>query len=164
MQNAVSGYWTIVTGARAPTTMVMGGDGIFAIGLLEAMAQAGQATGPVLLVVFDLPMPEPLFSTHPSEGGGAIALVLDAQATQGPLLTASLSGAAAPGDLPAALHALRRTHPVGPALQLLRLLAVHESAGRSSHDADGEGAGEQTRLELDRYHSLLVTVQRTNAT
>ena len=26
VQNAVSGYWTILTGSRAPTTMVMGGD------------------------------------------------------------------------------------------------------------------------------------------
>jgi hypothetical protein len=166
VQNAVSGYWTIVTGSRAPTTMVMGGDGIFAIGLLEAMVQAAQGVGPVLLVVFDVPMPEPLFSAHPIEGGGAVALVLDGRAESGPLLSASLESTTGPvpdGALPDVplsdspdirdvFHALRGVHPVGAALPLLASLA------RSGADTAGGTVG-STRLALDRYHALQVAIE-----
>ena len=90
VQNAVSGYWTIATGSQAPTTMVMGGDEVLALGLLEAVTQAMQGAGPVLLVVFDVPMPAPLFATHPVEEGGAIALVLAAPVGEGPTIALEL--------------------------------------------------------------------------
>lgn len=163
VQNAVSGYWTILTGSRAPTTMVMGGDEILAIGLLEAMTQAVQAMHPVLLVVFDVPMPAPLFATHPIEEGGAIALVLDARAGAGAVMKVTLQKGTAEGpahgeaaaDTDAAdgnreLDALRRVHPVGAALPILAMLARSEA---------GANRGGQARLELDRYHALQVVIE-----
>jgi hypothetical protein len=167
VQNAVSGYWTILTGSRAPTTMVMGGDEILALGLLEAMAQATTSPRPVLLVVFDVAMPAPLFATRPIDGGGAVALVL-AAGGGGPRIDARLTrldraGDGAGGHLDATDSstggdrgeplvdpavrlppALRRVHPVGPALPLLGHLAAGTS-GRLS-------------LPFDRYHSLEITI------
>ena len=160
VQNAVSGYWTILTGARVPTTMVMGGDEILALGLLEALAQASMSPRPVLLVVFDVAMPAPLFATRPIEGGGAIALVLAAGGGERTLAArvtprgaegcddgsvgerASPDGAGRTADrVPAPI---RRVHPVGPALPLLGYLASR-TRGRST-------------LPLDRYHSLEITI------
>lgn len=155
VQNAVSGYWTILTGSRAPTTMVMGGDEILAIGLLEAMTQAVQAERPVLLVVFDVPMPAPLFATHPIEEGGSVALMLDARANTGPTMTVRLlqdtrARAQAPFNdvVPHGLDALRRVHPVGAALPILALLAGGNT---------GEGSA-RVQLDLDRYHVLQVAI------
>ena len=160
VQNAVSGYWTILTGARAPTSMVMGGDEILALGLLEALVQATTTPRPVLLVVFDVPMPAPLFATRPIEGGGAIALVLAAGGGERMLAArlgrrdsgggdigsigerADVDGTAQAAErVPAAL---RRVHPVGPMLPLLGHLAAG-TRGRST-------------LALDRYHSLEITI------
>ena len=160
VQNAVSGYWTIATGSRAPTTMVMGGDEVLALGLLEAVTQAMQGAEPVLLVVFDVPMPAPLFATHPVEEGGAIALVLAASVGKGPMIALDLlrkpsgerpagAGKAACGQQHAALAGLedlRRMHPVGAALPLLSLLARSEAGG-------------QTHLDYDRCHALRVAVE-----
>ena len=161
VQNAVSGYWTILTDSRAPTTMVMGADEIVALGLLEALSQAVEAPGPVLLVVFDLPMPAPLFATHPIEGGGALALVLDAGADCGPTLMLQVIRKAdgeRPGDLPDTvpdgLEALRRVHPVGKALPFLARLA------QLGQGAQGPPGGNlPALLDLDRYHSLQVTIE-----
>lgn len=171
VQNAVSGYWTIATGSRLPTTMVMGGDEVLAMGLLEAMTQAVAAPHPVLLVVFDVPMPAPLFATHPIAQGGAVAMVLDANAREGPALAVSLvkregarscgvgaTGANdavglndAPGTdgcrvpVPASLAGLRQMHPVGPALPMLAML----SRAVCGH----------ARLAFDRYHDLQIAVE-----
>jgi len=156
VQNAVSGYWTILTKSRAPTATVLGGDEILALGLLEAMSQAVQSKRPVLLVVFDMVMPAPLFAAHPIEGGGAIALVLSADDKAGPGLVVRLSrrGPAEADDAARALpeprasrglpEGLRRVHPVGPALPMLAHLAT-QTSGRSS-------------LAFDRYHSLELSI------
>jgi hypothetical protein len=156
VQNAVSGYWTILTRSRAPTVMVMGGDEILALGLLEAMSQAVQSKRPVLVVVFDMVMPAPLFAAHPIEGGGAIALVLSADDNAGPGLVVRLSRrgsaqsnaeARASAESRAARglpEELRRVHPIGPALPMLVHLAT-QTSGRSS-------------LAFDRYHSLEISI------
>ena len=161
VQNAVSGYWTILTASRAPTTMVMGGDAILAIGLLEAMTQAVQDAWPVLLVVFDVPMPAPLFAAHPIEEGGAVALLLDAHAAVGPMMSVRLlqkAGGQFPEVAPDGLDALRRVHPVGAALPMLAMLARQEAGeGREG----GKGGGDaDVRLDFDRYHSLQVVIER----
>ncbi len=191
VQNAVSGYWTILTGSRAPTTMVMGGDEILALGLLEAMTQVVLAAQPVLLVVFDVAMPPPLFATHPIEGGGALALVLRADDEPGARMavrlvrradgaqvdsqhdapravqwtTSDARDAGPPADIPDGLAPLRRVHPLGAALPMLARLA---GWGRP-----GTGAAESARREIsppgrftfsyDRYHSLEVTIVEARA-
>ncbi len=168
VQNAVSGYWTILTGSQAPTTMVMGGDEIVAQGLLEAMSQAVETARAVLLVIFDVAMPDPLFATHPIEGGGALALVLDPTGS-GPTMrlrlarqTGSVLTAGEPEQsLPPGLDALRRVHPVGPALPLLAGLAGFVGlagaggSGWAVGDSPGSAAG---TLAFDGYHCLHVSI------
>ena len=130
VQNAVSGYWTILTGSRAPTSMVMGGDEILALGLLEAMSQAAASARPVLLVVFDVPMPAPLFATHPIDGGGRAGAGAGFRSRSRPE-DAGAAGAGRDGgriEEPAAAAARRpagvaRVHPVGEALPMLARLA-----------------------------------------
>jgi hypothetical protein len=127
------------------------------------MTQAVQALHPVLLVVFDVPMPEPLFATHPIEGGGAIGLVLDARPGDGPVMTLSLSRKAGGGNFAAdaddgafadsvvgrSLDGLRRMHPVGSALPLLAPLAGGDGARNSG----------KCHLDLDHYHVLDVAIE-----
>ena len=164
VQNAVSGYWTILTASQAPTTMVMGGDGILAMGLLEAMIQAVQGARPVLLVVFDLPMPAPLFAAHPIEEGSAIALVLDAHAGEGPAMSARLLPKAdgESGDIaPDGVAGLHGVHPLGPALPMLALLAREEAGHRCPGGESGAPGTDRNhvRLDFDRYHSLQVVIE-----
>ena len=119
------------------------------MGLLEAMSQvsaqrpAGAAGG--------LRHPDAcaVVATHPIEGGGAIALVLEAGPGAGPTVrlqvvreSEGIPGAH-PGE-PAAvpsigLSGLRETHPVGAALPLLTLLAGWQwcRSPRQAHSAGG---------------------------
>ncbi|HZH06343.1 MAG TPA: beta-ketoacyl synthase chain length factor [Lautropia sp.] len=179
VQNAVSGYWTILTGSRAATTMVMGGDEILALGLLEAMSQAATTNAPVLLVVFDVPMPAPLFATHPVDGGGAVALVIEAGPGEGPTIRVRLLrrngdagvegiGAHPKGAgrlMPDGLESLRGVHPLGAALPLLVQMAaparprraeVVSGSCRSKAGAFDESG--TSLLKFDRYHALQVTI------
>jgi len=85
VHNAAAGYWTIATGSRAPVTCLSGHDGSFAAGLLRATAEVCSAGGPVLLVVFDLPVPPPMMALRGTRFAFATALVL-APAAERPLL------------------------------------------------------------------------------
>jgi len=60
VHNAAAGYWSIATGARAPSTSLCADQGSFAAGLLEAAVQAAAERSPVLLVAYDVPPPPPL--------------------------------------------------------------------------------------------------------
>ena len=154
VQNAASGYWSILTGSRAPTTMLTGEEATVAHALLEAVMQVAARAGPVLMVVYDLPMPEPLQATHPIEQGGAISLLIDSGRGQGAGLRIGVvpSGPAAAGALDPVvagvpsgpMAALGRSHPIGPALPLLTFL----SAGRPGRLA----------MRLDDRHALAVSV------
>ena len=88
VHNAAAGYWTIATGSRAPVTCLSGHDGSFAAGLLRATAEVCSAGGPVLLVVFDLPVPPPMMALRGTRFAFATALVL-APAAERPLLPAA---------------------------------------------------------------------------
>jgi hypothetical protein len=76
VHNAAAGYWTIATGSRAPVTCLSGHDGSFAAGLLRATAEVCSTGGPVLLVVFDLPVPPPMMALRGTRFAFATALVL----------------------------------------------------------------------------------------
>src|SRR3546814_8269162 len=67
VHNAAAGYWGIGTGSRAPSTTLAGYDASFALGLLEAGLQVVGDRRAVLLVVFDVPAPEPLLHARRSE-------------------------------------------------------------------------------------------------
>jgi 3-oxoacyl-(acyl-carrier-protein) synthase len=60
VHNAPAGYWGIAAKNEWPSTSLCGHDESFAVGLVEAIAQAKSQSHSVLLLVHDLPYPEPL--------------------------------------------------------------------------------------------------------
>ena len=58
--NAPSGYWSIGSGAVAPSITLSAGSGSFAAGLAEAHAQIAVTGNPVLLIAYDAPFPPAL--------------------------------------------------------------------------------------------------------
>jgi len=133
VQNAASGYWSIAVRCRAPSSAIIGLDGAFAAGLLEAAVQAEVERRDVLLVSYDLPMPPPLHALHPVGCGAGLALVLATQ-PGGPRLArlalelvpgnaAEITAMRSPG-----LEALRRANPALRALALLAPVARGEEA------------------------------------
>ena len=132
VHNAASGYWSIASGCRAPSTTVCGRDDVFAVGLLEAAVQAVTERRTVLLVVYELPAPEPLYSLRPLDVGAGVALALapGAQARgRARLALERAAPAAAPTELVAPeLEALRRANPALRALPLLGAIARGDAA------------------------------------
>lgn len=128
VHNAPAGYWGIAVGSRAPSSTLAGYDGSFALGLMEAAALASECDA--LLVVFDVPAPEPLLSARPLRCAASCALVLAASAGAAPLAELQLAWAAESETLMSdpALERLRSGNPAMRALPLLRLLARRESA------------------------------------
>jgi hypothetical protein len=76
VHNAAAGYWSIASGSRRNSVTVCGHDASFGLGLLEASALLHADERSVLLVVYDLPYPEPLLSARPVRQALAIAIVL----------------------------------------------------------------------------------------
>jgi Beta-ketoacyl synthase, N-terminal domain len=132
VQNAPSGYWSIATRSHAPSNTVNGMNTVFAIALLEAMVQAHIERRDVLLVCYDMPMPEPLFAISPYPLGFGVAMVLGCEANDVSL--AAIEVARMPGRpieissmADAALEHLRCGNPVAQALPLLQCLGNRES-------------------------------------
>ncbi|MGH7041637.1 MAG: beta-ketoacyl synthase chain length factor, partial [Acetobacteraceae bacterium] len=143
VHNAAAGYWTIATHSCAPVTCLSGHDGSFAAGLLRAAAEVCGTCEPVLLVAYDLPVPEPMTVLCGTRFAFATALVLapvvgvsspPAPASL-PALMPTLAGlvvafvaAPAPPDrvLPrrSGLHDLAAANPAARSLRLLEALAT----------------------------------------
>jgi hypothetical protein len=130
VQNAASGYWSIAMQSRAPTTTVSGLDTVFASALLEAAVQAAIEAREVLLVAYDLPVPEPLYALHPVTAGAGVALTLAPAPATGALATLAIEigAGAATRIADPALEALRVANPATRALPLLRAVARGEDA------------------------------------
>lgn len=125
VHNAAAGYWHIAVGSRQPSTSLCAFDDSFAGGLLEAVTQCLANTRPVLLVVCDLPYPEPMHALRPIEDLFACALLLlpDAGAARWQLAVRLGSGLPASRCADGALEGLRRGVPAARALPLLQALA-----------------------------------------
>ena len=133
VHNAGAGYWTIATSSRVPVTCLSCFDWTFAAGLLQAAAGVATRAAPVLLCVYDLPMPEPLRRVRPTGSVFGVGLVLAPPGTAGALAELGVAYDAAPPDtgseaprLPA-LAALARQNPAARALRLLEALARAEA-------------------------------------
>ena len=140
VQNAPSGYWSIATRSHAPSSTANGRDTVFSIALLEAMVQVQVERRDVLLVCYDVPMPEPLYSQHPIGSSCAVAFFLGAEPVAGTL--AWIEVARVPGrpqDVTTmtdpALEGLRTANPAARALPLLGYIATRKS-GRLGFDLD----------------------------
>ena len=127
VHNAAAGYWGIATHSSRPSTSLAADQDSFAAGLFEAALQATLDPGPVLLVAFDLPLPQPLALMRPRRHGLAVALLLGREPRGGALaaLALRLEREAAASPLPPGLEALG-DNPAARALPLLALLARGE--------------------------------------
>lgn len=132
VHNAAAGYWTIATGSAAPASCLGCHDATFGAALLKAMAELACEAEPVLLVVYDAPLPAPLDAKRPTRDAFAAGFVL----APGPagaiaMLDASFSAAptAAERQEPRleALRPLCRGNPAARALPLLEAIARSEA-------------------------------------
>jgi hypothetical protein len=125
VHNTAAGYWSIATGSQQPTTCIACHDATAAAALLKAVAEVHAEHRPLLLCVYDVPLPAPLDAKHPTDRAFGVGLVLAPEgACSGMARIAvryarSLDGA--PGSLPR-LSALHRLAVGNPAARLLRLL------------------------------------------
>lgn len=127
VHNAPSGYWTIATRTRAPTTCLCVHDFSFTAGLIDAAAQVTVDNRAVGLVAYDLPYPEPLNSMRPIHSTFAVTLIMTPAATPATFASLDIDLKAAAGvPTPASdeyLEAVRRGNPAAHSLPLLEAIA-----------------------------------------
>jgi hypothetical protein len=127
VHNAPSGYWTIATGSREPSTSLCAHDGSFAAGLLDAAVQTAVDRRPVALVAYDLSYPAPLDAVRPIGSVFGVGLVL-VPASSGRVLASMRIRTRHDGDAPTilaepTLEDIRIGNPAARSLPLLVALA-----------------------------------------
>lgn len=132
VHNAAAGYWSIATRNPLPATCLGCHDATWAAALLMAMLEVN-AGAPVLLCVYDHPMPAPYARARPVAGPFGVGLVLAPPAGSG-LARLAVSHTSAEADretIPrdVGLAALAMGNPAAQSLRMLELLARRE-AGR----------------------------------
>jgi beta-ketoacyl synthase-like protein len=134
VHNAAAGYWSIAAGSQAPAACLGCHDATFAAALLKAAAESVVERAPVLLCVYDAPLPEPLNARRPTSGAFGVALVLAPEPPEAAIARLSVGYSAAPAD-PGAWEprapGLRRLAAANPAARSLRLL---EALARAEPD------------------------------
>lgn len=81
VHNSAVGYWCISTGCHQPSTSIACHDYTFAASILKATAQTVSENRPVLVNVFDYPLPEPLHQKRPITAPFAAGFVLLSEKT-----------------------------------------------------------------------------------
>jgi hypothetical protein len=127
VHNAPSGYWSVATGSRAPSTSLCAFDDSFAAGMLEAAVQATVQDCPVTLIAYDVPYPEPLHTARPIVSAFGMALVLVPVRTERVLASLTVTTADAMSPLTTMpepeLERLRAGNPAARSLPLLAAIA-----------------------------------------
>ncbi|MCL7743807.1 beta-ketoacyl synthase chain length factor [Guyparkeria hydrothermalis] len=140
VHNAASGYWSIAVGTHQPATAIAAHHETAAAGLLEAAMQAVSENRPVLLVIYDIPFPEPMNQAEPIAEPLAVALVLrPASADSSNRLNLSLSGEHRDATSMQAEQwlALWEGVPAGRILPLLEAVARDEAREIAMPTGDG---------------------------
>ncbi|MBA2490652.1 MAG: beta-ketoacyl synthase chain length factor [Gammaproteobacteria bacterium] len=129
VHNSPAGYWAIATICHSSSVSLSAHDGSFAAGLLEAATTALIEGGPVLLVAYDYPPPEPLSQVRGFCAPFAAAMLIDAHS--GARALASFGIALTHGEREdqirdKELEYLRTGNPAARALPLLQAIARQE--------------------------------------
>jgi hypothetical protein len=124
VHNAAAGYWSIATGSQQSTTCIAGHDSTAGAALLKAVAEVQAEDRPLLLCVYDVPLPPPLDAKHPTDGPFGVGLVLiPGQASSGlAQIAVRYARSTSAADVLPRLPALQRLARGNPAARLLRLL------------------------------------------
>lgn len=124
VHNAASGYFGIAARATRSATTLSGFDGSFAAGLRESFALLADDAPAVLLVLYDVPPPVPLYEKRPIETACGIAMMLARDAIPGSVARLTLEDARDESTLSEpALETLRRGNPAARALPMLAVVA-----------------------------------------
>jgi hypothetical protein len=83
VHNAPAGYWSIATHSHAPSTSISAYDASFAAGLIEAATSVVVEQRPVMLAVYDMPLPERIHLFRPLVASFATSLILVPEHTPG---------------------------------------------------------------------------------
>ncbi|MBS0641450.1 MAG: beta-ketoacyl synthase chain length factor [Proteobacteria bacterium] len=131
VHNAAAGYWSIGAGSMQPATCLGCHDGTAAAGLLAAASEACAEQQPVLLCVYDLPLPEPLNTARPSAGifGAGLVLAPAGGTAAVARLQIGWEETPAPPDRVALfreINGLAQSNPAGRLLRLLQALAMRQ--------------------------------------
>lgn len=126
VHNAASGQWTIAAGLNGPTTSIGAYAETVGAGFLKAAMQVTLERRAVGLVLFDVPLPEPLDAVHPLglPFGAAFALTPDpSPATIATLEITAGQGALTPPQSDIAKQLIDTLNPVAAVTPLLERLA-----------------------------------------
>ena len=123
VHNAAAGYWSIATGSNSPATCLGCHDWTFGACLMTAVAQCAAERTPVLLCVYDVPMPPPLDAKRPvgCVFGAALVLAADGEGPRIALRWSADAGGSEP--LSADLRPIAASNPAARSLRLLEALA-----------------------------------------
>jgi hypothetical protein len=139
VHNAAAGYWSIATGAKAPSNALCAFDASFAAGLLEALAQARVDRTRVLLIAYDAQYPPPLYAKRPIPDAFGVAFVLSPEPGPAAVARLAVSMSDSPADRMSdpAIEALRASIPAARSLPLLQQLARREPGRVNIEYLDG---------------------------
>lgn len=139
VHNAAAGYWCIAHGSRQPATCLGAHDATWAAALLKAAAEVAVDGEPVLLCVYDHPLPAPLDVLRPTAAPFGAAFVLGPAGSGGraSLGVRFVPSPARPAPLPPGLAAVRAGNPAAQCLPLLVALARGEEARMAFPYLDG---------------------------
>jgi hypothetical protein len=130
VHNTAAGYWSIATGSQLPTNCIACHDATAAAALLKAVAEIEAERRPMLLCVYDVPLPAPLDGSRPTTGSFGSAFVLTPESVPDALahLTIRYDGMPPAPDsgMPRllSLRELARGNPAARTLRLLETLAL----------------------------------------
>lgn len=130
VHNAASGQWTIAQHIQNPVTSICGGEDTVGAGLLKSAMQLQLEDRPIGLVMYDMPLPPPLSTSHRLTMTAGVGIALSPRQTDQSLARAQWSICEA--DLTAAKtgfsrKALATKNPIFAALPLLeRLLGKND--------------------------------------
>jgi hypothetical protein len=129
VHNAAAGYWSIATACRQPVTCLACHDFTWPASLLAAMAEVTTQDEPVLLCVYDHPMPAPLDAKRGLIAPFGLGLVLAPAEQTGGMAKITVEFVPEPppdgaaGPYQPALRALAAGNPAAHAVRLLETLA-----------------------------------------
>ena len=135
VHNAASGFWSIATGAMAPSSVLCAYDASFGAGLLEAMTRAIVDNAVVLLIAYDTSYPEPLRTVRTISEEFGIALVTRPKKSERSLAKISVAFTHDHADrlMDTALENLGASVPAARGLPLLSAIANGKAALLAMH-------------------------------
>jgi hypothetical protein len=127
VHNAAAGYWSIACGSRRGAVTLCAHDASFGAALLEAAALIHAGESAVLLLVYDLPYPEPLLAVRPIREPLAVALALCGEARTPALARWRVALASEPATIAAMPIPELASNPAAHALPLLAAVARNQT-------------------------------------